>query len=232
MPIARLPAGAHGYPDRMDDNEATADPVSWYAIERGWRVMTLDGVSRRLGRRGAERRGARHLPRPLRARRDRTPPARGARRISSRRSRRAPSPSRSSRTRSARSRTPTENDALILVAWTRPPHRRRSKRSSPPRRPRIERRSPAGGIRRDAGRCAPRSTSARARIASGTASSPARSTSRAPCSSGASRRTATGATRTSAGVEREVIVLCDHGYSTIFADGDARRSRLHARRAT
>ena len=28
----------------MDENETTADPVSWYAIERGWRVMTLDGV--------------------------------------------------------------------------------------------------------------------------------------------------------------------------------------------
>ena len=24
--------------------KSTADPVSWYAIERGWRVMTLDGV--------------------------------------------------------------------------------------------------------------------------------------------------------------------------------------------
>ena len=29
----------------MDDNEVTTDPVSWYAIERGWRVITLDGVS-------------------------------------------------------------------------------------------------------------------------------------------------------------------------------------------
>jgi hypothetical protein len=29
----------------MDDNERTADPVSWYAIERGWRVTTLDGVA-------------------------------------------------------------------------------------------------------------------------------------------------------------------------------------------
>ena len=28
----------------MDENETTTDPVSWYAIERGWRVMTLDGV--------------------------------------------------------------------------------------------------------------------------------------------------------------------------------------------
>jgi hypothetical protein len=27
------------------DNETTTDPVSWYAIERGWRVATLDGVS-------------------------------------------------------------------------------------------------------------------------------------------------------------------------------------------
>ena len=29
----------------MDDNETTTEPASWYAIERGWRVMTLDGVS-------------------------------------------------------------------------------------------------------------------------------------------------------------------------------------------
>ena len=29
----------------MDSNDATTDPVSWYAIERGWRVTTLDGVS-------------------------------------------------------------------------------------------------------------------------------------------------------------------------------------------
>ena len=28
----------------MDDNESTTDPVSWYAIEPGWRVITLDGV--------------------------------------------------------------------------------------------------------------------------------------------------------------------------------------------
>ena len=28
----------------MDDNEVTTDPVSWYAIEPGWRVITLDGV--------------------------------------------------------------------------------------------------------------------------------------------------------------------------------------------
>jgi hypothetical protein len=28
----------------MDENETTTDPVSWYAIERGWRVTTLDGV--------------------------------------------------------------------------------------------------------------------------------------------------------------------------------------------
>jgi hypothetical protein len=44
-PPARLPAASHGYPNPMDDNERTANPVSWYAIERGWRVMTLDGVS-------------------------------------------------------------------------------------------------------------------------------------------------------------------------------------------
>ena len=29
----------------MDDNETTTEAVSWYAIERGWRVTTLDGVS-------------------------------------------------------------------------------------------------------------------------------------------------------------------------------------------
>ena len=29
----------------MDENETATDPVSWYAIERGWRVTTLDGVS-------------------------------------------------------------------------------------------------------------------------------------------------------------------------------------------
>ena len=29
----------------MEDNrEATAEPVSWYAIEPGWKVITLDGV--------------------------------------------------------------------------------------------------------------------------------------------------------------------------------------------
>ena len=27
-----------------DDKEATAEPVSWYAIEPGWKVITLDGV--------------------------------------------------------------------------------------------------------------------------------------------------------------------------------------------
>ena len=29
----------------MDDNDINAEPVSWYAIERGWNVTTLDGVS-------------------------------------------------------------------------------------------------------------------------------------------------------------------------------------------
>jgi hypothetical protein len=29
----------------MDGEETTTEQVSWYAIERGWRVTTLDGVS-------------------------------------------------------------------------------------------------------------------------------------------------------------------------------------------
>ena len=29
----------------MEEEETTFVPVSWYAIERGWRVITLDGVS-------------------------------------------------------------------------------------------------------------------------------------------------------------------------------------------
>jgi hypothetical protein len=28
----------------MDDNDTATEPVSWYAIEPGWRVITLDGV--------------------------------------------------------------------------------------------------------------------------------------------------------------------------------------------
>jgi hypothetical protein len=28
----------------MDEHDTTAGPVSWYAIERGWKVITLDGV--------------------------------------------------------------------------------------------------------------------------------------------------------------------------------------------
>ena len=44
-PVRRLPTVARGYPERMEDNrEATAEPVSWYAIEPGWKVITLDGV--------------------------------------------------------------------------------------------------------------------------------------------------------------------------------------------
>ena len=42
--VRRLPTAARGYPERMDDNEATAEQVSWYAIEPGWKVITLDGV--------------------------------------------------------------------------------------------------------------------------------------------------------------------------------------------
>ena len=33
-----------GYANRMDDNASTVEPVSWYAIEQGWGVITLDGV--------------------------------------------------------------------------------------------------------------------------------------------------------------------------------------------
>lgn len=29
----------------MDGSDTSAEPVSWYAIERGWNVTTLDGVS-------------------------------------------------------------------------------------------------------------------------------------------------------------------------------------------
>ncbi len=29
----------------MGDDDTPVDPVSWYAIERGWNVKTLDGVS-------------------------------------------------------------------------------------------------------------------------------------------------------------------------------------------
>ncbi len=28
----------------MDESDTTAAPVSWYAIEPGWKVITLDGV--------------------------------------------------------------------------------------------------------------------------------------------------------------------------------------------
>ena len=43
--VRRLRTVARGYPERMEDNrEATAEPVSWYAIEPGWKVITLDGV--------------------------------------------------------------------------------------------------------------------------------------------------------------------------------------------
>ena len=41
----RLRLQGHGYPERMDESEQTSEAVSWYAIERGWRVATLDGVS-------------------------------------------------------------------------------------------------------------------------------------------------------------------------------------------
>ena len=43
--MLRLRGPPDGYPNQMDDIDTTADPVSWYAIERGWRVTTLDGVS-------------------------------------------------------------------------------------------------------------------------------------------------------------------------------------------
>ena len=42
---SRLPVAAGGYPERVDGDESTTEQVSWYAIERGWRVTTLDGVS-------------------------------------------------------------------------------------------------------------------------------------------------------------------------------------------
>ena len=71
----RDPLRAFGYTSRGDARSSLAarrahrvsegDPVSWFMIEPGWKVVDAQGRRGRLGRRGSRRLERRHLQRPL-----------------------------------------------------------------------------------------------------------------------------------------------------------------------